>query len=207
MKTLFPTQKTASRQSLAFLSLLGMLSACVTVNVNFPESAVQKAADDYVRELYRAKEKKSSTPSSWLEPAKQTQMALMLWEWLTPSASAAEVNAEIKFDSPSIKAIQTQQAGLISELKNQKRAGYVGETKDGYVALREADKLPPPIKSKLEKLVKQENDYRDNLYNTIHSEQKLQKEGVKRTFTRAYQGESPSGTWVEDSGGNWERKP
>ena len=26
--------------------------SCVTVNVNFPEGAVQKAADDYVKELY-----------------------------------------------------------------------------------------------------------------------------------------------------------
>ncbi|MEZ4871386.1 MAG: hypothetical protein R2827_03890 [Bdellovibrionales bacterium] len=37
------------------LSILGasvLLVSCITVNVNFPEAAVQKAADDYVKELF-----------------------------------------------------------------------------------------------------------------------------------------------------------
>lgn len=55
------SRKSVSRITTALSCLIALSLppqlGCVTVNVNFPESAVQKETDDFVRDLYRAKEK------------------------------------------------------------------------------------------------------------------------------------------------------
>lgn len=182
--------------------VLSLVAACVTVNVNFPESAVQKAADDYVKELYRAKEKqKQPSPESTGKP-QASRLSLF------PEAYAAELDSsDIRFDSPKLRAIQGKQAAIVDELKKQKRAGFIGETNEATLALRDGDKLPPPIRAKIEKLIQQENGYRQDQYSAIQSEKNFQIQDVKRTFMRAYQSESPSGTWVQNANGAWERKP
>ena len=51
------TLKTTACLMSSAIALASLTAACVTVNVNFPESTVQKATDDYVKELYKAKER------------------------------------------------------------------------------------------------------------------------------------------------------
>src|SRR3954470_20952661 len=68
-KTKTPTRTRKRKCPMKLVPIACLLSfsfaACVTVNVNFPESAVQKATDDYVRDLYRAKEKgKPAAPAA-----------------------------------------------------------------------------------------------------------------------------------------------
>src|SRR5579872_4764189 len=35
------------------ITIATLVTSCITVNVNFPESAVQRAADDFVQDLYK----------------------------------------------------------------------------------------------------------------------------------------------------------
>jgi uncharacterized protein YdbL (DUF1318 family) len=205
-----------------FASVLPVLtSSCVTVTVNFPESTVQKATDDYVKELYKAKEKgratqktppapqpgagpgagtgdpgKPDAPTSWLE-----QMNPIA------SAEAAEANLQFRTDTAKAVAIREKLAAHVSDVIAQKKAGNLGETSDGKLALK-TDK--PLLVKKLDSLVKQENDDREALYEEIQTANQMPKSrlaDIRRSFARSFQSESPSGTWVQDQTGAWAQKP
>ncbi len=73
-------QKTTNQNHLVFhfgknnfwiSGILFLFASCITVNVNFPESAVKKAADDFVKELYSS-EAQASAPKD-LQEANPTQ--------------------------------------------------------------------------------------------------------------------------------------
>lgn len=193
---------------LASLSLISFFAsaACVTVNVNFPESAVQKATDDYVREIYRAKEKgKGSTSPAVAEPAKTTSsFSLISTAWAGPT----EGNFQVR--SVKAQAIQTRMAGRIDEIVAQKRAGIFGETNDGMLVVHMPQKLAKLLLQKAEKTIGEENTDRKELYAEIVKINGLESSrmsAIQKSFSRSFQAESPSGTWVQDTGGNWSQKP
>ncbi|MEK6577825.1 MAG: hypothetical protein AABZ55_01245, partial [Bdellovibrionota bacterium] len=94
----------------SILAIFGtaLIGSCVTVNVPivFPESSVQKATDDFVREIYRAKEK-GKTPAA-TDPAslkknkdpQKTQFDLFFMN------SAYAIEAVFKVDSEKAVKIQ-----------------------------------------------------------------------------------------------------
>lgn len=229
-----------------------MLSGCVTVNVNFPEGAVQKAADDYVRELYRAKEKsmaesnteeitsstskstagsKSQKPSAgdksgWApgspgiivpeKDAKQPKNAKPKdtkgdSSWRLPSfVETAHAQADFKTDSEKAKEIKARQASRLSDLLEQFKSGAIGEDGNGLLKLKNADGLKPLFKAKVEKLIKEENADRQELYTEILKSNGLGSDHmgkIQKNFARSFQSLAPSGTWIEGADGNWQRKP
>ena len=216
LKTRHPLKLFVSRLipfSLCAVFAVALTNACVTVNVNFPESAVQKASDDYVKDLYKAKEKgktpSSSSPSSL--PAKTPEKSSFhMMELLIPSAYAegAEDEAFQIQLGPKAKEIQSRQASRISEIVEQKQAGLLGETADGLLVLRDAKKLKPLLQAKVDKLVKEENSDREALYDDVakfNNLPALQK--VRQSFARSFQKSgSPAGTWIEDPAGSWTQK-
>ena len=173
--------------------------ACVTVNVNFPESAAQKATDDYVRDLYRAKNRDKS-------PSPEASIKSSLIEWALPSAYADET---FSLNSSTIMSIKESQKARAEEVLDYKAKGFIGEKQDGLLAVRPGPDLKPLLQKKIEKLVADENKDREKLYNATLKENKLAPNritNVRETFSRSFQAESPSGTWVE-SGGTWAKKP
>lgn len=44
------------KKSLAILSLIGLLSACVTINIYFPAAAAEKAADKIIDDVWQLKD-------------------------------------------------------------------------------------------------------------------------------------------------------
>jgi uncharacterized protein YdbL (DUF1318 family) len=184
--------------------MISSSAACVTVNVNFPESAVQKATDDYVRDLYRAKEK-GNKPAPAAEPSAKPQAAFEL----IPSAHADEGDL-FRVDTDKALSIREKLRGRLDEVLSQKRAGVVGESNDGLLVLKSPDKLKKLLLKKVEKLVSDENSDREELYGEILTANGLPRtrlKNVQKSFSRSFQAESPSGTWVQDIEGKWARKP
>jgi uncharacterized protein YdbL (DUF1318 family) len=206
-------------------------SACVTVNVNFPESAVQKATDDYVRDLYRAKERgkapasenaatpaePEASPSPSPSPSKKSQKkpttksvtTSSIWD-LIPSAEAAEADLNFRVDSDKSMKIRDRLAGRLDEVLTQKKAGVLGETNDGLLFLKSPEKLKKLLTKKVETLVADENKDREELYEEVAASNKVSKNRIKdiqKSFARSFQAESPSGTWVQDGDGKWSQKP
>ncbi len=171
----------------------------MTVNVNFPESAVQKATDDYVRELYRAKEK--GKPSATPETKASFDFSLI--------GTAHAVEATIKVDSEKAIQIRNRMASRVDEVITQKRAGALGETNEGHLTLKKGD-LKPLLKKKLDGAIADENRDRDELYKEvvrINGIGDARLKDIQKSFARSFQAESPSGTWVQDADGNWSQKP
>lgn len=194
---------------LAWLLSFSFLSAsCVTVNVNFPESAVQKATDDYVRDLYRAKEK-GKTPTDSKELEKKTSLFPFSNPFMSV-AQAAEAEGVFKVDSDGALKIQKSLASRVDEVIEQKRQGLLGETNDGELEIHDKTKVKPLLLKKLEKLVADENHDRSALYHEVLKTNNLADARIKniqKSFARSFQAESPSKTWVQDSDGKWAQKP
>jgi len=185
------------------------LSACVTVNVNFPETAVQKATDDYVRELYRAKEKgKTPPPASAPSGTPSTTTSLGFGFPAIGNAEAAGPNFQV--DSPKALSIRDNLAKRLEEVLAQKRAGVIGESNDGFLVLKAPEKLKKLFQRKVEKLVVDENTDRRALYDevlVVNSAAKNRLKDIQMSFARSFQAESPSGTWIQAEDGSWSQKP
>jgi uncharacterized protein YdbL (DUF1318 family) len=194
--------------SCALLTTSLGIASCVTVNVNFPESAVQKATDDYVRDLYRAKETRKSTDAPAAAPSAAAQPQAALTEWLIASARADD--EVFRVTTPASLKIRERLAARLGDVLEQKRAGVLGETNDGTLVIHEPGKLKKLLAKKVEKLVADENADRAELYAEVMRANALppaRLPNVKRSFARSFQAESPSGTWVQDTDGKWAQKP
>jgi uncharacterized protein len=218
-KTRLACLRTLPASRLALALAAGAAAACVTlnVNVNFPESAVQAAADDYVRDLYRAKEGKA--PSDGASPAPSPAAAPRAWlellvapAYADEAAPAASKDAEgtFKLDSPKAKALFKSMKGRVDDVIAAKQSGALGEALDGTLVIRAPAKIKPVLKARVEKLVKDENEDRRALYEEALASNGIQRSRLKdiqAKFHDSFARESPAGTWVESAAGNWSQKP
>ena len=192
------------RHSIILFAVTALVS-CVTVNVNFPESAVQKASDDYVKDLYREKEQgksDSATPT----PKPVTQHTNGRSFSLISAAVAGEV---FTMNSPKSEEIKGRLKARVSEIIEQKRSGILGETNDGLLTIHEPAKLKAIQAKHIKDLVKDENADRNALYEEIVVSNKLLTthiDKVKDSFSHSFQAESPSGTWLQGADGAWSQK-
>ena len=196
---------------LAF-SFIATFSACVNINVNIPEGVVQEASDDYVGQLYRAKEsgkdKKKDTPaaSPVASPAGTPHSSLDLLNQLAVTSAFAEYKP-IRTDSDKASAIHERQKARLGDIHTQKAAGILGETNDGTLVIK--GKVKPDAEAKLTKLVADENADREELYAEVVAHNSLKKGhliDIKQSFARSFQKYSAPKTWIQDPAGNWSQK-
>lgn len=176
------------------------VAACVTVNVHFPESAVQKETDSYVRDLYQIK------PKTQPSPAEKTTSYL---DFLGIS-SALAADPIFHIDSPQAMAIKESMRSRVTEVLEQKRSGQLMEGTDGLLKLSPKASEKPLLRKKLESLVANENRDRESLYREVIGSNGLseaQLPAVRRSFVRSFQSESPSGTYIQNESGSVSQKP
>jgi hypothetical protein len=187
----------AFRSSKKFLKLPMVLSivlvGCITVNVNFPESAVQKAADDFVNDLYKGsstvavdtQEPSAKSVKSQIKKKNKIQktnpttngaengfLNLELFS-LIPSAYAQELHT----DFPQAIAVKTRMKSRMQELQNLKTTGIICEARDGLVKIKDASKATKENKE----LVATENKDREELYSAIPEANHFNDPDQKRT--------------------------
>ena len=194
--------------------LLGALPGCLTLNVNMtlPEAAVQRATDDYVRELYRAKEKgKSTAPDAAPSPAAKTSMLSID---LIAEAYAGD-DVTVKLGGKAVEQIKERQIARMDEINAQKSAGLIGENNEGKLSFRASEKAPKiDVMKKVQKLISDENADRESLYKEVlkaNNADHSKLGDIQKSFARSFQVHSPAGTWIQlmDGGmdGQWVRKP
>jgi uncharacterized protein YdbL (DUF1318 family) len=182
------------------------LSSCVTVNVNFPEGAVQKAADDYVSELYRAKEK-SEQEQKPPAPAKKGAQWISIF---LPVAGADEISQgpSLKLSTPKAKEIQDRQAKRLKAIDEFKKKGVIGETEQGLIETRDASAVKGLARNLLDKIVADENADREELYKELAQANSLSAttlSAMRRSFYESFKKASPAGSWYK-TGGEWKKK-
>ncbi len=194
------------------LSLL--LSACVTINIYFPAAAAEEAARVIVRDVLKGAEgQEAPAPSapgrqdqSSAAPAPAALVALLrLVEALVPEAVAAR--ADIEIDTPAIARLRKSMQQRQKALAPWYRSGAIGFNERGLVEIRSLRQVPLNQRTRLKKLVADENRDRNALYREIarangHPEWE---EEIRRTFARIWIEEAPAGYWYREKG-TWKRK-
>jgi len=214
--------------------LLALVAGCVTVNINFPETEIEDAADRIVGEARELEDPETSTAtesddedggasSAVIPPATVTGKIVLIAlrdtsSEVTSSGRAddrsgkkKEKDIKIDLDDPIIERIR---AGL----KKRYRAllifyhkAALGEQIDGLVAAREKEvKMTLKEKRRLRALVKAENRDRMNLYKRIVEVNDIDAIDIKRVqriFARRWIAACKTGWWIQDDRGTWIRKP
>ena len=139
------------------------------------------------------------TRFNWLRVA---LLALMV---VFSGAAAAQANLEI--DTPAIAALKRSMQDRHSQLAPLYASGAVGLTRDGSIALRDANAVPLAQRAQVNALVAAENRDRAALYREIalankhpEWEAEIRSTFAQRWIQRAQPGwyyQNPSGAWVK----------
>lgn len=185
--------------------LFALLSACVTINVYFPEAAADKAAQQFVDKVLDAAP--TPPPAATDQPVPGRSPGAMLIDLLVPSAYAQ--SADITVRTPQIQAIQARmQQRFATSLASHFASGAIGFSADGMVALRDAAAVPLSARAALNAAVADENRDRQAVYREIaiangHPEWESQ---IRAAFARQWIQQAKAGWYYQDAGGEWKQK-
>lgn len=137
---------------------------------------------------------------------KKILSALMLLSVLLMSQFGMAA-ADLEVNTPAISAIKNSMQTRHALLAPYYASGAVGLTKDGMVAVKDANAVPLSERGALTGLVKEENADRNNLYKEIaqangHPEWQAD---IQNTFASRWIDKAQSGWWVQGAGG-WIKK-
>ena len=129
-------------------------------------------------------------------------MAAML---AAPFALAA---ADLEINTPGISSIKNSMQSRHNQLAPYYSNGAVGLTRDGLVAVHDANAVPLAQRQGVNSLVTAENGDRNALYKEIaaaNSHPEWESE-VRNTFAQRWVQKAQSGWWYQDSSGAWVKK-
>lgn len=191
--------KKPSVSHLLIFSIFAVIVSCVTVNVNFPEGAVQKATDDYVKQLYDAKKTTDSTLYLY-----SNKNSIYVSKALSISflSVAHAVDFTLSLDDPKIKAIHARQALRLEKINAHKSKGEIGENNKG---LLEVKTDMPLLQKKIQPLVDDENKDRKELYSLAAEKNNTTVDVFTKSFKESFVKTSPPGTPIQDGSGNWKK--
>ena len=127
-------------------------------------------------------------------------------QWGTAASALAQANLEI--NTPAIAALQQSMQRRHAELAPYYASGAIGLTRDGNVALRDANLVPLPQRQQVNALIAAENADRAALYREVarangHPEWE---QDIRNTFGQRWIERAPPGYYYQTAGGTWARK-
>ena len=133
------------------------------------------------------------------------RFALLALTVVFSGAAAAQANLEI--DTPAIATLKRSMQDRHSQLAPLYASGAVGLTRDGSIALRDANAVPLAQRAQVNGLIAAENRDRAALYREIalankhpEWESEIRSTFAQRWIQRAQSGwyyQNPSGAWVQ----------
>lgn len=132
---------------------------------------------------------------------KKLLFALLLLPLLAFAAADLEIN------TPAISALKSSMQARHTQLEPQFSSGAVGLTRDGLIAIHDANAVPLRERQAVNSLVAAENNDRTALYREIasangHPEWESE---VRNTFAQRWVQKAQSGWWYQNGGG-WAKK-
>jgi uncharacterized protein YdbL (DUF1318 family) len=183
-----------------------LLSACVTVNIYFPAAAVERAADQIVKETW------GNAPA---EPVKKEQPQSRIFK---PGSAFAVLRfvgeahaqeADINVSNPAIRSLKDSIKRRSESLKPYMDRGNVGITREGLLTVRSTDGLSLKERAEVQQLVDAENRDRETLYVEIAKANNIAREAVpkiKAIFAKSWSEQARPGWYIQDAQGNWRKK-
>lgn len=192
------------KRSLLIVAFL--MSACVTVNIYFPAAAVERAADQIVKETWGGPaepQPQKGQPQSRLEESRNSRFALNL------VAEAHAQEADINVSNPAIRALKESIKNRSEAIKPFMDKGNIGIAQDGLLAIRSSEGLSLKERAETKQLVEAENNDREALYGEIAKANGIPKESVpkiKSIFAKSWTEQARPGWYIQDAQGSWKRK-
>ncbi len=187
--------------NLSIIALVMALSACVTINVYFPEAAAERAADRFIQDVL------GENGRSVDEPPAPPSTGFRWSELFIASAHADTPN--INIDTPQIQSIKQRMAERHREhLADWFDAGAIGLDARGMVAIRDRSAVSLADRRNLERVVSEENSDRRAVYREIavaNGRPEWESE-IRETFARQWIANARSGWYYQDRDGNWNQK-
>ncbi|HZD41301.1 MAG TPA: YdbL family protein [Terriglobales bacterium] len=179
-------------------------SACVTVNIYFPAAAVERAADQIVKETWGS----PKSPEKKEEPRSQiSRLKALVLRVGADEAYAQET--DINVSNPAIRALKASIKKRADVIKPFMDRGNIGITRDGLLAVRTTEGLSLKERAEVRQLVEAENRDRESLYVEIAKANNIAQQEVpriKRIFARSWIEQAKPGWWIQDDQGNWKKK-
>jgi uncharacterized protein len=189
-----------------FFLLALVISACVTVNIYFPAAAVERAAEQIVKETWGGPGEPVKAPP---KPQSYNRLAPMRAVSVKFVSEAHAQEADINVSNPAIRALKDaikQRSGAIKPFMDR---GNIGIGQDGLLTIRTTDGLNLKERADAQQLVEAENRDREALYVEIAKANGIPKENVpriKNIFAKSWIEQAQPGWWIQDSQGNWKKK-
>jgi uncharacterized protein YdbL (DUF1318 family) len=195
---------------LLILTLLLILTACVTINIYFPTVEAQEAAEKIVDDILGSEAEQQAPAGdeqSWVPKPVGQGLALNLLDLLIPPAQAAGM---VKFDTdtPKVRKLQAAMKQRHAQLRAFYQSGAIGFTQDALVGIRDPKSVPLKQRAQLKKLVSAENGDRNSLYREIaraNGHPEWEKD-VRATFSQTWIGNAGKGWWYKNASGAWVQK-
>ncbi|SHL17958.1 Uncharacterized conserved protein YdbL, DUF1318 family [Nitrosospira sp. Nsp11] len=123
-------------------------------------------------------------------------------------SSPGYTQANIEIDTPAISSLRQSMQQRHSQLQPYYERGAVGLTRDGLVAMRDANALPLAARQPVNALIAAENQDRNALYREIaransHPEWEAD---IRATFGQRWIDLARPGWWYQAANGSWVRK-
>jgi uncharacterized protein YdbL (DUF1318 family) len=188
---------------LAAALLLTVISACVTINVYFPEAQTTEAAQEFIDRVIGPDQPSPPPPVSSGGGAISALLNLLI------PAAHAQAKPNVDIDTPAIRAIQARMAERFeAKLKVEFDRGRVGLTQDARIALRDAQGLALKDRSALTALINEDNRDRDAVYRelAVANAQPAWEAQIREIFAREWIAKARPGWYYQDTSGAWQKK-
>ncbi|HEV8519890.1 MAG TPA: YdbL family protein [Burkholderiales bacterium] len=127
---------------------------------------------------------------------------------LLVAAGSASAQANLEVNTPAIAALQASMQQRHAELAPLFGNGAVGLTRDGFVALRDANAVSLAQRPQVNALVAAENQDRAALYREIaraNGKPEWENE-IRNTFAQRWIDKAQGGWYYQNNAGAWTRK-
>lgn len=137
---------------------------------------------------------------------KKLLLAFVALLFVVPGVFAA--GADLEINTPAIASLKASMQARHNQLAGFYTSGAVGLTRDGLIAVHDANAVPLSQRQNVNSLVSAENSDRNALYKEIaaangHPEWESD---VRNTFAQRWVQKAQGGWWYQDQGGNWVKK-
>jgi uncharacterized protein len=190
----------------AIFALTFFISACVTVNIYFPAAAVERAADQIVKETWGGP---GEPPKPAPVPQSRSLFSPARFASVSFFAEASAQEADINVSNPAIRALKESIRVRSDAIKPYMDRGNIGIARDGLLAVRTADGLNLKERAEAQQLVEAENRDREALYSEIAKANNIAKESIpkiKSIFAKSWTEQARAGWWTQDAQGSWKKK-
>jgi uncharacterized protein len=182
------------------------VSACVTVNIYFPAAAVERAAEQIVKETWGGPGEPAQAPP---KPQSSNRFSPLRVASLNFVGEAYAQEPDINVSNPAIRALKDSIKQRSNAIKPYMDRGNIGIGQDSLLRLRTADGLNLKERAEIQQLIEAENRDREALYAEIAKANGIAKENIpkiKSIFAKSWIEQAQPSWWIQDGQGNWKKK-